>query len=381
MFTFLHPWCLLALIIPVILRVVHVWRRRRPAALPYSSLAAAKAVPRSWRLRLRWLPGVLTDLALCALVFTLARPQLHVTTSNSESSSEGIAIEMVLDRSGSMSQDMMFDKRRTTRLEAVKNIFSLFIHGDKKLLPGRDGDLIGLVSFAKTAQTDCPLTLSHDALTSALDTIRLIDAENLGDVREAARQGLDLNACLIADNQQTLYRAFAEIYGPRTGRTALENFLELGENNRTAIGDALALALARLKQADAFAHNNYKIASKVLILLTDGENNFGRDVASTIPLALDAKVKVHVIAIGEARFLRQNDLPTLAQKTGGTYTVADSADELLAIYRDIDAMERTQLKDVSYVSSTEYFQPFLLAALALLLLAVLLDCTVLRTFP
>ena len=380
MLTFQSPWCLLALAIPILIRLVH-WRRRpRPAAIAASSLDALRAARPSWRVRLRGLPMLLADLAFAALVVAIARPQYLLTTTRSDSASEGIAIEMVLDRSASMSQPMDFANARTTRLEAVKRIFSLFVFGDHKQLKGRDGDLVGLVSFAKTAQTDCPLTLSHDALTDALNAIVLVDPDNLNAVRKASRDGLDLNACLIATSKPSIYRAFADIYGPNHARRALENYLELGENTQTAIGDALALAIARLKQADAFA-TSYNIASKVLILLTDGENNYGRDVSSVIAHAQEAKVKVHVIAIGEARHLPQNDLPTLANKTGGSYTVADSADELLDIYRDIDAMERSELKDTAYVSSTEHFQPFVLAAFLLLLLSILLDTTLLRTLP
>ena len=95
MLTFQSPWCLLALAIPILIRLVH-WRRRpRPAAIAASSLDALRAARPSWRVRLRGLPMLLADLAFAALVVAIARPQHLLTTTRSDSASEGIAIEML----------------------------------------------------------------------------------------------------------------------------------------------------------------------------------------------------------------------------------------------------------------------------------------------
>lgn len=393
MFSLSSPWCLLTLLILPLCRLYGHWRKRRRASVSYSSVGVVRTAGRTWRVRSRWLPEVCLEAGFAALAVALARPQSHVTTSQTDNASEGIAIEMVLDRSASMCQPMAFENRRTTRLEAVKGIFSLFVFGDAEhgVFKGRQGDLVGLVSFAKTAETNCPLTLGHEALTDALEGIVLLDPADTVQVQNAARAGLDLNAVLIPTGEQQLYRAFALVYGKENAEAAFRNYRELEENNRTAIGDALALGLARLKQIDANRYtstgdithaNSYKIQSKVLILLTDGENNHGREVGSVIAYARDAGIKVHVIAIGEARFLRgESDLPRLAKETGGTFTVADSAEELVSVYREIDAMERSRLTDVTYTNTTEFFQPFLLGGLALLLLGVVLLNTLYRTLP
>ena len=120
----------------------------------------------------------------------------------------------------------------------------------------------------------------------------------------------------------------------------------------------------------------------MLILLTDGENNYGRDVSSVISYAKDCGIKVHVIAIGEARSLRgNNDLPKLAKETGGIYMQADSADELVTVYQSIDTMERSKLTDTTFTNTRELFQPFLLGALALLALYAILKTTAFRTLP
>jgi len=281
-----------------------------------------------------------------------------------------------------MCQEMSFSNRQTTRLDAVKEVFSLFVFGDKdkKMFKGRDGDLVGLVTFAKTAETNCPLTLGHDALTQALDSILLIYPHETAKLQNAFNEGLDLNSILIPTNQQELYAAFARLYGKENARQALQYYIDLSENNQTAIGDALALGLARLKQYD-IDKNDYKIKSKVLILLTDGENNYGRDVSSVISYARDSGIKVHVIAIGEARTRVDNALPELAKETGGIYMQADSADELVTVYQSIDTMERSKLSDVTYTNTRELFQPFLLGALALLAIYALLKTTVFRPLP
>lgn len=378
------PWCLLALLIPVAIRLWRYFRRvhRRPA-IPYSSLCNARQAGRSWRMALHGLPEALFDIAFALLAVAMARPQEFTTTSQTDNASEGIAIEMVLDRSASMSQEMAFGNQRTTRLEAVKEVFSLFVFGDKdkSLFKGRDGDLVGLVTFAKTAETNCPLTLGHDALSDALNGLLLLYPSEITRLQNAFQEGLDINAILLPTDQRELLNAFAQLYGKDNARKALQYYIELSENNQTAIGDALALGLARLRQYDA-DKTDYTIKSKVLILLTDGENNHGRDVSSVISYAQESHIKVHVIAIGEARLpSADNDLQKLSRETGGTYTQADSADELVAVYQAIDSMERSKLTDVTFTNTREMFQPFLLAALAVLALAAILKATLFRTLP
>ena len=150
--------------------------------------------------------------------------------------SEGIAIEMVVDRSGSMGQEMQYEGKEMTRLEVVKDVFQRFVYGDGKSLEGRPNDLIGIISFARYAETACPLTLSQKVLKTLVDKIDL--------ARDQSEDG-------------------------------------------TAIGEALALGIARLHTADETLakqlkkqKTDYHIKSKVIILLTDGENNVGRKVES-----------------------------------------------------------------------------------------------------
>ena len=155
MFRFESPWWFLALIVPVGLWAWRWWRRRRKAGVRFSSVSNARQAGRSWRQRLQWLPTALGDVALILLVVCLARPQAG--NERVHDISEGIAIEMIVDRSGSMGQEMQYEGKEMTRLEVVKDVFQRFVYGDGKSLEGRPNDLIGIISFARYAETACYL--------------------------------------------------------------------------------------------------------------------------------------------------------------------------------------------------------------------------------
>ena len=353
MFRFESPWWFLALIVPVGLWAWRWWRRRRKAGVRFSSVSNARQAGRSWRQRLQWLPTALGDVALILLVVCLARPQAG--NERVHDISEGIAIEMIVDRSGSMGQEMQYEGHEMTRLEVVKDVFQRFVYGDGKSLEGRPNDLIGIISFARDAETACPLTLSQKVLKTLVDKIDL--------ARDQSEDG-------------------------------------------TAIGEALALGIARLHTADETLakqlkknKTDYHIKSKVIILLTDGENNVGRKVESVIDLAVKCGVRVHVIGVsgngmmvvqtpfGQKKLpvrqpkLDTRELEALASKTGGTFQMATSAERLLEIYSDIDKMERTQIESIRFVDYKELFQPLALTALGLVVLRLLLEASLLRRLP
>jgi len=265
----------------------------------------------------------------------------------------GIAIEMVVDRSSSMSAQFPFRGRMMNRLDVALRLFRDFIEGEGAL-SGRPADLIGLITFARYPDTICPLTLDHNTLTGFLPTIKL-----------AQRQSED----------------------------------------GTAIGDAVALAAARLNTAEeVLAKKNavakeYEIKSKVIILLTDGENNAGqRTVQEAADLAAAWGIKVYAIGIGGqgtqqiqtplgtynvpmGRGVDEAALKTLAETTSGLYRVADDAQALLSVYEEIDALEKSEIESTRFVDYSERFTPFALGALALLLLEVVLSNTLFRRLP
>ena len=95
-------------------------------ALRFSSATLVEGVGRSLRQRFLWIPSFLRFCSLVLLISALARPQQGVEQVREVS--EGVAIMMVVDRSGSMGAEMNFDGRRMTRLDVVKKVFVCLLY-------------------------------------------------------------------------------------------------------------------------------------------------------------------------------------------------------------------------------------------------------------
>ncbi len=351
MLRFESPWMLL-LLIPA---VVCFFVGRRPglrASVRFSSTALVREAGVSLRQRLIGLPTILRVLALVSLAIALARPQMG--TEKVRDISHGIAIEMVIDRSSSMSAELRYRGGTMTRLDVAKRVFDDFIKGDGEKLGGRPTDLIGMITFARYADTICPLTLAHGALSAFLPSVRLVDQES---------------------------------------------------EDGTAIGDAIALAAARLQTAEEILARqtgeeiDYEIKSKVIILLTDGENNVGeRTVQQAADLAAEWGITIYAIGIGGdapsmlntmfgnfslrmGRGVDEKALKALSETTGGIYRVADDAETLRSVYEEIDELEKSEIETTRFVDYREFFPPFALAALGLLLFEVVLSGIVFRRLP
>ena len=329
-------------------------QRGRTATVRFSSLRRVGSLRRSVRLRVRPLLPVLRLAALTLLIVAIARPQ----TSRSETrvSTEGIALEMVVDRSSSMRAEMDFEGERLNRLEVVKRVFTEFVVGNGDDLPGRPHDLIGMIAFARFADTAAPLVRAHDALVQFARGTKI--------VRFEAEDG-------------------------------------------TAIGDALALAAARLKRAEediarwteSGDADAFKIKSKAIILLTDGRNNAGdMTPGQAAALARDWGIKIYAIGIGggEAFITVQTPLGTVrvptggmdeatlrtvAEVSGGRYFVAADGDALRNVYREIDRLEKTEIETLEFAQHDEAFLPYALVAGLLLLSEIVLSNTWLRRAP
>lgn len=351
MLHFESPWMLLLLILPALALFV-VFRRRSRASLRFSSTLLVRRAGASLRQRLLGLPVVLRVVVMLLLALALARPQIG--TEKVRDVSRGIAIEMVIDRSSSMSAELRYRGRRQTRLDIAKQIFEEFVKGDGSNLSGRPADLIGMITFARYADTICPLTLAHSALSAFLPTVKLVDQES---------------------------------------------------EDGTAIGDALALAAARLQTAEETLarqigeKNEYEIKNKVIILLTDGENNAGeRTVEEAADIAAAWGIKIYAIGVGGSgsstirtplgnfsvpfgRGVDEESLKTLAETTGGVYRAAADAETLRSVYEEIDELEKSEIESMRFVDYREFFPPFLLAGLGVLVLEIILSSTVFRRIP
>ncbi|MEM7012792.1 MAG: VWA domain-containing protein [Verrucomicrobiota bacterium] len=356
------PWALLLLLlIPLLLW--WQWRRsRQRGSIRFSATDEAVQAGRSIRQLLAFTPTLIRVIAFVLLVVAIARPQKG--SEQIQEVSEGIAIEMVVDRSSSMGAEMRFQGQRLNRLEVVKRVFHDFVMGAGDL-KGRENDLIGMITFARFADTICPLTLGHDLLPTYLQTVQL------------AAQDRDRNGVPYEDG--------------------------------TAIGDALALAAARLETAEeTFARqssnrsDSYKIQSKIIILLTDGRQTAGeRHPLEGAALAKEWGIKIYTIAVGGSgdravgggsiidQFMRMGrhaevDVETLqaiADETGGRFYAAEDAQALTQIYEEIDKLERTEIETIRFTNYEERFLPFALAAMLLLVLEMILNHTIFRRIP
>lgn len=348
---FATPWALTLIVLPLVILAMELRRGTRAAGL--SALPRGGRLPRSWRTRLLWAPPALRCLGLVLLIIALARPQQGIGRIGS--SADAVAIELVVDRSGSMAQEMILDGKSMTRLEVVKRVVREFLVGDDSGLAGRPSDLVGVVSFAAFAQTACPPVRDPRTLVQLVDAIPLAQYDY---------------------------------------------------ENGTSIGDGLSLAAARLHTAeqdlknrtDAEQFESLRIKSKVCILLTDGRSTPGTPPPlEAAQLAKDWGIKVYTIGIGAGadsyvvqrtpfgdRRLRvpsDVDEPTLQQiadMTGGLYRRAQDGQALRRIYEEIDQLEKTSVRTVEYVDYSEKFTIFAAIGLGALATAVALNTTVLR---
>jgi len=319
-------WLLLVLL-PVI--AYYVYRMLQgEATIRISSLDGVRGVPRTFRYWLRHVPFALRCCAVALLVVALARPQN--SESHSTSTTEGIDIVLALDISGSMlARDFKPD-----RMTAAKEVAAKFI-------TDRLNDRIGLVVFAGESFTQSPLTTDKTSLLNLLQRVQ---------------------SGMIDDG--------------------------------TAIGNGLATSINRLRTSDA--------KSKVVILLTDGVNNSGRISPQTAAeIAQSYGIRVYTIGVGTRGMapvpardiwgnityvpqqveIDEDMLRLISGKTGGEYFRATDNASLIAIYDQINQLERTKVEIDNHTSYQELFLSLLLCAIALLVGESLLKYLLLRQIP
>jgi len=345
---FHSPWAFALLVLPCAFVMWRLWRRNTAAApVTFSSDVLLDGLPRTLRERLAWVPAALGFFGMCLLIVALARPQEG--TGTVRTTTDGVAMMLVLDRSGSMSENMIYKGEQRPRMEVVKEVARLFIEGDGQTFQGRENDLVGLVSFAFYADTICPLVSIHSTLLEFIDALAISDSKQLA---------------------------------------------------QTAIGDGIALAAARLKTAEeSLARRNegeqdpeFEIKSKVIILLTDGEENAGDiSFAQSAELCKELGIKLYAIGIGGGTYrdmlgrIRRTrspaDVPSFranAELTGGIAAGASTGEELLAIYERINELETTEIESVEYTDYHESYFLFALIGLAFVLAEAVLSWTVFR---
>ncbi|HZR15912.1 MAG TPA: VWA domain-containing protein [Verrucomicrobiae bacterium] len=331
--TFAHPWLLLLLLLlPLV-----AWlkgKRGQPPAFVYSSIQLVRGLLSVTRTRSGSFLWALRWAALALLIVALAQPRL--TKSETKVTASGVDIVVALDLSGSMiSEDFVLRDQRVNRFNMARAVLKGFIDQ-------RPNDRIGLVVFATDPYIATPLTLDHDFLVQNLERLQI------GAIDE----------------------------------------------NRTAIGSALATAVNRLREL--------KAKSKIVILMTDGQNNSGKIAPLTAAEAAQALgVKVYTIGVGKRGMapmpvffggqrvgermepvdIDEDTLKKIADLTGGKYYRADNTERFQAIYAEIDKLEKTEKEVRKYSHHRELFGWAITPGLGLVLLETLLRNTLFRRLP
>lgn len=349
-FRFAEPEYLLLLVIPLLLAV---WRHKRSGLAFGGFLIAARSLRPS---RTPLLHKLLLCVALASLIIAAARPQMGRSVVLREHS--GRDIMLVIDLSASMITDDMFttNEKRIDRLEAVMT-------AAKEFVKGRPSDRIGLVFFATTALTSCPLTLDHAAVLSFLEGIEEQQRRNWS---------------------KTDIRGFPEgILGPGTN---------------TGLGLAKALAYLEGKAE----------AGKAIVLITDGRDSQQlSNWVDPITAAVQARkldVRIHAVGVGDENgtmsdlFLLKrtgqrvykplpreflpdmNRIADITEESEGIAMQAGDSQELEQVFARIDELEPSIAKESVREDFTDRF-PIPLAIGALLLAIALVFETRLRGIP
>jgi Ca-activated chloride channel family protein len=333
----------LLLLIPIAVLGLVLARRSRPAALAWPALAEARSAGAVADERERAPAWILRAVALAALSCVLAGP-VGIHRAPPEPGF-GLDIVLVLDASGSMrALDTQVAGQRRRRIDLARQVVARFA-GSRAAA----GDRVALVVFGESAFTPCPLTSDGGLLAAALERV---DAGIAGEA--------------------------------------------------TALGDALALAVKRAVASGGGGLASGPLAGRVVVLLTDGRNNAGSispEVATE--LARGEGVRVHTVGIGtagvevpvaessaegrELDFERHDvdsaALERIAAVTGGRAFSARSSDQLPAVYRDIDALERVIRRMPARIRHSDRPEPFLALAGVCLLAEITAFRVLRRTLP
>src|SRR5579859_6597578 len=285
--------------------------------------------------------AILLKLRWLALAcFIFALAQPRFAHSEAKVSASGVDIVLALDMSGSM----MAEDDGFVLNGRQASRFEIAKDVLNKFIARRPNDRLGLVVFATQAYVAVPPTLDHDFLSANLDRLKL------GSI----------------------------------------------DSHSTAIGSALSTSLNRLR--------DLKSKSKIVILMTDGENNSGKVPPMTAAEAAQALgVKVYTVGVGTRGVARmftgqydfsgqkiyqqipvdvdEETLTAIAKMTNAKYYRADSSDTLKKIYADIDRLEKTDAEIKKYTHYQELFPWAIIPGMFLLLLEVILSHTVWRKLP
>ena len=262
---------------------------------------------------LRFIPNILFSFFIVLLLIALARPQR--SNEKIERWSEGIDIILAMD----ISESMQIEDFKPNRLNSAKNVAKGFVKG-------RFQDRIGLVVFSGESYSRCPLTTDYDLLLKYIDEIDF----------------------------------------------------DLISTRGTAIGSALAISTNRMRSSSSM--------SKIIILLSDGDNTAGNiDPITAAQIAKAYDIKIYSIAIGKngsvpfgkdyfgrTRYvensLDEKNLKEIAKLTSGKFYRASNENSLQNIFKEIDQLEKSEIKENKFINTVDFYQYYLLYSIFIYLL-------------
>lgn len=301
-------------------------RARKGRAAGRVGVLPAAQLPRTLLQRIAFAPTALECAAFALVAVALARPVR--ANELHTNTSEGVDIVLAIDRSGSMQfKDLDPAKSRLDVVKEVVGDFAVRRMGDRV----GAADSCALLAFARYPELLCPFTLDAGALTGFLNGIELVKYD---------------------------------------------------QEDGTAIGRGLAKAVAALSASDA--------KSKVVVLLTDGENNVD-DITPVAAADLAAEKGVRVYTVLAAKYayvqtlfgrvepsnieIDSSELQLIAKRTKGRFFRVKDRQALEDVYKEIERLERTPRTEERRVETFDLYPRALFAAFAFYAIAWLSHAT------
>ncbi|MBW7887175.1 MAG: VWA domain-containing protein [Bacteroidetes bacterium] len=329
MIRFAHPeYLYLLFALPLLLALMMIMNRAKNSAREkFASAGMFNRLAETYSSKKIFLKGTLMMFSLLFLAVALANPQVGARMEDVKQ--EGIDIFIALD----VSRSMLAEDVKPNRLEKAK-------YEIRNLINRLAGDRVGLIVFSGEAYTQFPLTIDYSAANLFLDVIGVESVPNPG----------------------------------------------------TAVGSAISQAMK--------SFNFEEPTTKVIIIITDGENNSG-DAVDQAKEAAEKGVLIYTVGMGSPQgapipvydaggkqidFKRDRsgnivitklDEATLQEISsigkGKYYLSTNSQDELDAIYKDINALQKREIGTKQFTEFDDKFQYFLLAAILLLCWEIILS--------
>ncbi len=320
-FTQLH---LLYYLIPALLVVLLVRWRRRHHYLSYSHLSLRRLSLPSVS-KIVYLPLAFQWAALFFLLLAGLDPVL--TFAEEEIQFRGLDILLVVDLSSSMEQALPIDAAEAKRYEQMDAFFAPSGQNPSRLdavkvavkefVSQRQNDRIGLVVFSSNAYVVSPMTMDYDYLTGYIDMM---------EHRTLVGEGL------------------------------------------TAIGEGIYLAAGLIEKQNEEREDDS--GDKLLVILTDGENNYGRSPIEAVEKAAEKGLKLYLIGVDIPHTPLTTRLIGAVQYANGAYYDVRNQEQLNSAYWEIGALEKGNFRVKEYHRSIPFYHQSVLASVLCLALAL-----------